>query len=280
MSATVTLLVLAAALAHALWNAFVKKGQDPLISIAGIAASCGFFAALCLPWLGWPEPHIWPWIVTSILIHTVYMLMLSQAYRYGEFSLAYPIARGTAPALVVLASLFLLHEALSLNQLIAIGGILFSILLFALRRFEQVLTNQRSLIYALITACLIASYSLLDGLAARAATNALNYAAWVLTLQAIPVFIVMLQKKGSSALRILQQDIYRIAGGGLMAFCGYSAVLWAMTQAPIALVAAFRESSIIIAALIGTIWFKEPAGWRRILATALIFISVVILNLR
>jgi drug/metabolite transporter (DMT)-like permease len=278
MSTTVTLLVLLAALFHALWNAFVKKGADPLVTVAGIALSCGFFASLLFPFVGWPKPELWPFIFTSISIHTIYMIMLSQAYRYGDFSLAYPIARGTAPALVVVISLLFLDEAFDVGQLVSIGGILFGIFLFALRRFGDVIADKRSLIYALITAVLIASYTLLDGYGARLSSSAFNYIAWTLSLQAFPIFFYMLYKNGREALGDLKRNAVSIIGGGFMAVSGYGIVLWAMTQAPIALVATLRETSIIIAALIGMFWMKEPGGWRRIVAAVIIFASVVYLK--
>lgn len=279
MSTTVTLLVLAAALFHALWNAFVKQGVTPLVSIAGIALSCGFFAALALPFVGFLEAALWPWVLASIVIHTVYMIMLSQAYHYGDFSLAYPIARGTAPALVTAISIIFLHEDFSGSQLIAIGGILFGIFVFVFQKLEKAASDRLTLIYALLTACLIATYTLVDGTGTRHAKNPLNYIAWVFVLQAFPIFFYMLYKHGKNGVISLMTTPWQIIGGGLMAFAGYAIVLWAMTKAPIALVATLRETSIIIAALIGMFWMKEQGGWKRIVAAIIIFVSVVYLKI-
>lgn len=278
MSTAVTILVLAAALFHALWNAFVKKGEAPLISVAGIAVSCGFFAALMIPFVGWPNQGLWPWVLVSISIHTVYMITLSQAYRYGDFSLAYPIARGTAPALVVIVSLVFLKEEFEPAQLVAITGILLGIFLFAFRKFGRVVSDKRSLTYALLTAVLIMSYILVDGTGTRRADNPLNYIAWILFLQTFPILSFMLLRHGIAGVQGLKDNMWTMLGGGFMAFSGYGIVLWAMTQAPIALVATLRETSIIIASLIGMIWFKEPGGWRRIPAAFIIFVSVVYLK--
>jgi len=278
MSTTVTLLVLTAALFHALWNAFVKKGHDPLVSIAGIALACGSFSALFLPFVGWPEPHLWPWIIVAITIHTIYMITLSQAYRYGDFSMAYPIARGLAPAIVVIVSLVFLNENFQKSQLIAIAGILFGIFIFVFQKLGSLISDKKSLLYALITACLIASYTLLDGFATRQAHNPFNYIAWMVFLQTFPIFSFMLYKKGKAGAVSLMNTPRQILGGGFMAFAGYAIVLWAMTKAPIALVATLRETSIIIAALIGMFWMKEQGGWRRIVAAIIIFLSVVYLK--
>ena len=278
MSTTVTLLVLLAALFHALWNASVKKGNDPLISITGVALISGVFAALFLPFVGWLEPHLWPWVLVSVFIHTIYMIMLSQSYRYGDFSIAYPIARGTAPAIVVIISLLFLDEKFESPQLIAIGGILFGIFLFIFQKVEAFVTDKKMFIYALITACLIASYTLVDGVGTRKAQNPLNYITWMIFIQTFPVFSYMLYKKGKAGAISLTKTPLQVIGGGVMAFVGYTIVLWAMTKAPIALVATLRETSIILAALIGMFWMKEKGGWRRIAAAFIIFLSVVYLK--
>jgi drug/metabolite transporter (DMT)-like permease len=278
VSTTVTLLVLTAALFHALWNAFVKKGATPLISIAGIALFCGFFSALFLPFVGWPESGLWPWILTSISIHTIYMIMLSQAYRYGDYSMAYPVARGTAPAIVMIISLVFLHESYQSAQLVAISGILLGIFLFVFQKIGRLVKDRRSLYYALLTAVLIASYTLVDGVGTRKAQNPLNYIAWIIFLQTFPIVAYMLSQHGRAGIAVIRTNFWQLFGGGFMAYSGYAIVLWAMTHAPIALVATLRETSIIIAALIGMFWFKEAGGWRRIAAAIIIFISVVYLK--
>jgi drug/metabolite transporter (DMT)-like permease len=279
MSTSVTLLVLAAAVFHALWNAFIKTGRDPLISVTGIALGSGVIALLALPFVGWPDPGILPWLLASVALHVVSMITLSQAYRYGDFSLAYPIARGAAPAMVVVVTLLFLDEQLEPRQLIAVLGVLFGISLFALRRFGAVVADLRSLAYALITAALIAAYTLVDGTGVRIATSSLNYAAWMALLETPLIALYMYSRRGAHGFAVLREHATRLFAGGVMAVAGYAIILWAMTQAPIALVAAFRETSIIIAALIGMFWFKEPAGWRRIAAALIIFASVVYLKM-
>ncbi len=279
MSTSVTLLVLAAAVFHALWNAFIKTGRDPLISVTGIALGSGLTAMLVLPFVGWPDPGILPWLIASVALHVVYMITLSQAYRYGDFSLAYPIARGAAPAMVVVITTVFLDEVLESRQLVAVLGILFGIALFALRRFGAVVSDLRSLSYALITAVLIAAYTLVDGLGVRIAESVLNYAAWMAVMEMPLIALYMYSRRGLHGFQVLRDHAPRLMAGGFMAVAGYGIILWAMTQAPIALVAAFRETSIIIAALIGMFWFKEPSGWRRIAAALVIFASVAYLRL-
>ena len=279
MTSTVTLLVLAAAMFHAIWNAFIKTGRDPLISVTGIAVGSGLIAVLVLPFVGWPDSGTMPWLIASVILHVAYMITLSQAYRYGDFSLAYPIARGAAPAMVVIVTVLFLDEKLESRQLISVLGVLFGIALFALRRFGAVVSDLRSLSYALITAVLIAMYTLVDGLGVRVADQFLNYAAWMAAMETPLIVLYMYHRRGAQGFQVLRDHAPRLMAGGIMAVAGYAIILWAMTQAPIALVAAFRETSIIIAALIGMFWFKEPSGWRRIAAACIIFASVVYLRL-
>lgn len=278
MSATVTLLVLLAATFHALWNALGKKSADTLVSIAGIALSCGVFAATLFPFVGWPEPMAWRWIGVSICIHTAYMVMLSQAYHYGDFSLAYPVARGVAPVLVLGFSLLILDEVLQPRQFIAIGGILLGILLFATRSLGQGAVAGRSLVYAILTAVLISAYTLVDGVGVRSSGSTLNYIAWVFFLQAFPIFGYMVYQRGFTGIQRLRAEWRTLLLAGLFSIASYGIVLWAMTVAPIALVAALRETSIIIAALIGLFWLRERGGSRHLMAALVIFLSVVYLK--
>ncbi len=206
------------------------------------------------------------------------MITLSQAYRYGDFSVAYPVARGTAPALVVIVSLLFLDEKFENAQLVAIGGILLGIFIFVFQKMGKLISDKKSLMYALATACIIATYTLLDGSATRQVHNPFNYIAWMVFLQTFPIFSFMLYKKGKAGAVSLMGTPWSVLDGGFMAFVAYPIVLWAVTKAPIALIAILRETSIIIAALIGMFWMKEQGGWRRIVAALIIFISVVYLK--
>ena len=131
MEFNIILLVLGAALLHAVWNASVKFAGDPLISISGITVFGSFATMLTLPFVGWPDINIWPWLLVSIILHTLYLIILSSAYQCGDYSLVYPVARGTAPVFIALASLFVLNDDISNNQWIAVVG------LYAFHRLER-----------------------------------------------------------------------------------------------------------------------------------------------
>ena len=279
MDLFVTLAVLIAALVHAIWNAFVKTGDDQLVSITGIAAGATVTALFIFPFSTAPHPESWPFIFASILLHVGYMIALSQAYRYSDFSSAYPIARGTAPILVMAWSVIFLQEALSSRELLAIFGIIVGILVFSTRRIGSVVNDRKAIFYALLTAVFIAAYTIVDGIGVRLSGSVSGYIVWMTTFEVFPLLAYTYSRRGSKVFTALMENAIPMLFAGMMAVGGYWIIIWAMTQAPIALVAALRESSIIIAALIGAYYFKEPSGKRRIIAAIIVCVSVVVLRL-
>lgn len=279
MDLFVTFAVLCAAVSHATWNAFVKKGDDHLISITGIATATAVVALFIFPFSLPPMRASWPYIGASVGIHAAYMIALSQAYRYSDFSSAYPIARGTAPVLIFAWSLLVLKETLSGQELMAVSGIIIGILVFSTRRLGVVVNDRKALVYALLTAFCIAAYTLVDGIGVRKSGSVTGYMVWMNILEIIPLMLYTFLRRGSKVFSALAKNKLLMMMGGMLAFGGYWIVIWAMTQAPIALVAALRETSIIIAALIGAYYFKEPSGKRRIIAAVIVCISVVVLRL-
>jgi drug/metabolite transporter (DMT)-like permease len=278
MDLIVTLAVLCAACAHAIWNAFVKTGDDQLISITGIAAASTVISALIFPFAGTPHADSWPYILASIILHVAYMIALSQAYRYSDFSSAYPIARGTAPILVFAWSFVFLQEALSTREVLAVFGIIVGIMVFSTRRIGAVVSDKKAIFYALLTSLFIAAYTVVDGIGVRLSGTVNGYMVWMTFFEIFPLMLYTYIKRGPKVFTTLAANAKPMLLAGLMAISGYWIVIWAMTQAPIVLVAALRETSIIIAALIGTFYFKEPSGKRRIIAAIIVCISVAILR--
>lgn len=279
MDLFVTLAVLCAAFAHAIWNAFVKTGDDQLISITGLAAGATIVSLVIFPFSGNPAVASWPYIFSSILLHVGYMITLSQAYRYSDFSSAYPIARGTAPILVFAWSFIFLQEVLSPRELLAVFGIIVGILVFSTRRIGAVVNDRKALFYALLTAIFIAAYTVVDGIGVRLSGTVSGYMVWMTSFEIIPLLLYTYAMRGPKVFTALAKNARPMLFAGMMAVGGYWIIIWAMTQAPIALVAALRETSIIIAALIGAFYFKEPSGKRRIIAAIIVCVSVVILRL-
>jgi len=279
MEFNIILLVLGAALLHAVWNASVKFTGDPLISVSGISVFGSFAAMLTLPFVGWPDINIWPWLLVSITLHTLYLITLSSAYQCGDYSLVYPVARGTAPVFIALASLFILNDDVSNNQWIGIIGIIAGVGLYAFHRLGRMMDNKKCLVLSMLTAMLIASYSIIDGLATRAAVDPFQFICYLIFLEFIPILLYTRLRRGPEVYQFIVINWKTLVLSGVMAAIGYSVVMWAMSKAPIVLVTTLRDTSIIFAALIGMFYFKESGGWRRIVAAILIFVSVVFMNI-
>jgi drug/metabolite transporter (DMT)-like permease len=279
MEFNIILLVLSAALLHAVWNASVKFTGDPLISICGITVFGSFAAMITLPFIGWPDITIWPWLLVSIILHTLYFITLSSAYQCGDYSLVYPVARGTAPVFIALASLFVLNDNISNNQWIGIIGIITGVGLYAFHRLERMMDNKKCLLLSILTAMIIASYSIFDGLATRAAVEPFQFIFYSIFLEFIPILLYTRLRRGPEVYQFIAFNWKTLIPSGVMAAIGFAIVMWAMSQAPIVLVTTLRDTSIIFAALIGMFYFKESGGWRRIVAAILIFVSVVFMNI-
>ena len=285
ISTAVLLAVLGAAMLHATWNAMVKSQTDPLVSMAWVSLASGVVAGLLLFTVAIPPAAAWPFLIISTVIHTAYNLLLATAYKQGDFSRIYPIARGSAPFLVTIASLVFLEESLSANALIAIGLILLAILGVAWRRASERApkgdagVGDKSLIFAGLTAVAIAGYTIADGLGGRAAGDPIAYALWLFFIDAWPtIFIIMWLRRGAFW-QTSARDIRLSLAGGLLSMAAYSIVIWAMASAPVAVVAALRESSILFAALIGIFLLKEKPGPVRIAATLMLVAAVALLRL-
>jgi len=278
MDAGVFVVVLLAALFHATWNAFVKADGDRLLFMGVMAGGSGLAALATTPFLPLPAPESWPYILASILLHQCYSLSLLLAYRHGDLSHVYPLARGSAPLIVAALSLTLVGEALSGQGLLGVGLIGLGIMSLALTRGAQKLGNPLAVGFALGTGCFIAGYTLVDGLGARLAGSAHGYAAWMLGLEWIPFVLFVAVRRRGSALSALPRIWKRAFVLGLMSVAAYWAVIWAMSVAPIALVAALRETSIVFAVLFGVLFLKERLSLARLAATLAMLAGSVLLK--
>jgi drug/metabolite transporter (DMT)-like permease len=273
---TVTLLVLSAAVMHATWNAFVKAGNDKAVMQCLVIFFGGIPGLIILPFVPLPDPACWPYLIGSVLAHSVYYFTLVEAYRFGALSQTYPIARGSAPLLIAIAGMMVANEHLNggewLGLIIACAG------LISLAGIPKA-GEGRSILFAFATSLGIACYSVLDGLGVRSTAEGLSYITWLLALEMIPVGLAFLWLRRGRAMASLKENFKRGLFGGIIAGIGYGIVIWAMDFAPMAHVSAMRETSVILAALIGTLVLHEPFGPRRIAAAALVAAGNALLHL-
>jgi drug/metabolite transporter (DMT)-like permease len=270
MSVTLLLLVLAAAVMHATWNALVKSGRDRLIDLTLVIAGAGFLALLAIPFVGIPARESWPWIAASVLTHAGYYVFLLFAYRDGAMSRVYPIARGIAPPLVAIIAIPLAGEVPDLMGAIGLGLVTFGILALAIEPGNMRGREGRSVLYAVLTGLFIVSYVLVDGMGVRASGNPAAYIAWDFFLEAIPLVVFCVYVKRHSFIAHVAHGGWRGLFGGVIAGGGYAIAIWAMSIAPMAQVTALRETSVVFGAAIGAIILKEPFGPRRIAAAVLV----------
>jgi uncharacterized membrane protein len=274
----VTVAVLGAALAHATWNAMLKSSRDVLFDMTLVVFAAGLVTAPFVLVVELPAPAAWSYIIASMLLHIAYYVALVGAYRAGDLSHGYPIMRGIAPLIVSLCALAWLGEAPTpsvwLGVLLICGGVLS--LGFVGFHWRQ---SRVALGWALANACIIASYTLVDAAGVRVAGRAESYVVWLFTLDALPFTLLVFFWKKRQLMQYARRFWLRgLVGGGLSA-AAYGIVLWAMTRAPVAAVAALRETSVIFAALIGAWLLKEGHLARRIAGAATVAAGVIALKI-
>lgn len=270
MTIGVLLLVLAAALMHATWNALVKTGRDRMIDLTVVIVGSGLMAACFIPFVGLPDPAAWKWIGISIVTHIFYYVFLLGAYRYGALSRVYPIARGIAPLFVAVGAIPLANEIPDLFGMIGLGFVTIGILLLAIERGAMTGQQGRSVLYAVLTGCCIVGYVLSDGMGVRASGNPAAYIAWTFGLEAIPMAAYCIWARRWALVPYLKRDGLRGLFGGVIAAGGYAIAIWAMSLAPMAQVTALRETSVVFGAIIGAVILKESFGPKRIIAAILV----------
>lgn len=278
MPPTVFAAVLLAALLHASWNAVLKLGLDRFRTALVLVLAQGAMAALIMPFVPWPGAEALPWIIAGALLHAGYNIFLLQAYSHADLSAAYPLARGTAPVIVMLISISFLGERFTPGQLAAVGLICAGILVMAAKGSALGRMGGTALFYALGTACFTAGYTLVDGMGARIAPSAASYLMATMALATVIFALWALAHRGRGAFRGFGGQWRGGAAAGAMSIAAYWIVVWAFTQAPIALVAALRESSILFAVLISALVLGERVNRWRWLSALGIAGGVVILR--
>ncbi|MDJ1016896.1 MAG: DMT family transporter [Paracoccaceae bacterium] len=278
MSLTVFFAVLLAALLHASWNAAVKGGPDKLLAMSSVILGHVPFALASLLIAPAPEPASYPYLAAGVALHLGYQLFLVKSYALGDLTQVYPIARGSAPLIVAVVSVGFLGVALSIGEVVAVLLIACGILSLALVRKADGQRNGRAAALALTTGCFIAGYSLVDGLGARAAGTSLGFFAWLAVFNGglMAIFLALRSPETLRAVPKAGRGLFIVGGGA--SFIAFAIVTWGFTQAPIALVAALRETSIIFALLIGVVFLKEPLNLLKVASTMLTICGAVLLR--
>ena len=281
MDSLVFAAVLFAAACHAGWNATIKRGLDPLATTVVISIGAAVVAAVVLPVVGLPAPAAWPWCLTSMAIHLVYFSALVESYRSGDMGQVYPIARGSAPLLTATATTLLVGEQLGLAAWAGIVLLVAGVLLLSLRGGRELARLDRHAVaFALLTALTICGYSVVDGVGARHAGNANAYTVALFAGIGPVMTIYALVRRGRGVIGAMRQNWGLGLAGGALQFGSYGIAIWAMTLAPIAIVAALRETSVLFGAAIAVVFLNEPLRASRISAAVMIVLGLGLIRLQ
>ena len=272
----VALVVLAAGALHASWNAITKQLQDRLLAFAMIGLAATIAGALTLAATGWPARAAIPFALGSAVLHVCYEIGLMNAYRLGAFNQTYPIARGTSPLLVAAGAYLLAGERPGAAQLTGVAVLAVGLISLAVSTGRLTRDEAPAVAAALVTGVAIAAYSLVDGLGVRRAHDPYAYAGLLFLAQGPALPLAALVRRPRSAWRD-NSAMTRAFTAGLLSLVAYGAVLWAQTRAPLAEVAALRETSVISAALIGMLCFHERLGRRRVIAAVVVAAGILLI---
>ena len=272
--------VLFAAACHAGWNAAVKKGLDPLVTTVLISLGAALVALPLMPVAGVPAPAAWPWVVASVLIHLAYFAALIESYRAGDMGQVYPVARGSAPLLTAAGTAVIIGERIGAQAWLGVVLLAGGVVLMSLRGGRELARlDRRAVGFALFTAITICAYSLVDGIGARRAGSAHAYSVALFVGIAPVMLAYALARRGRKA--VVEMTRYWGTGlvGGALQLGSYGIAIWAMTVAPIAIVAALRETSVLFGALIAVVVLGEPPRRVRIVAALAIVAGLALIRL-
>ena len=278
MSLNIFLIVILAAFLHAIWNAMVKREDDKYFSLTAIVLGHVPISIVVIFFTPTLSIQSIPYIFASAIFLTGYEWCLLSAYRLEDYTKVYPIARGTAPIFIVILSLLLLNINISRFELIGILIISFGIIILG---FQSIRTfkNYSAIVYAVATGIFISCYSISDGFGGRLSNSPLNYTAWLMILNAVFFSILLkIMNMPKVPLKVLNEGKKIFFIGGTLSYIVYGTIVWAFTQAPLPLVAALRETSIIFALLIGTFFLKEKLTLLKLIAIFIIFFGVALLK--
>jgi drug/metabolite transporter (DMT)-like permease len=271
-------IVIGAGALHATWNAIARQGGDRLMVFAWIGIASTVSGGLGLALTGLPYRAAIGFAVASAIIHVGYDLALMNSYRLGAFNQTYPIARGTSPLVVAVGAYFLANEHLSAAALVGVVTLAIGLMSLAFSAGRVTRADSPAVVVAILTGLTIAAYTIVDGLGVRHSHDPWAYAAFLFVLQGPPMAIVAAFRRPAADWR----ETVAVGYGALAAalsVVAYGVVLWAQTKAPLAEVAAIRETSVVFAALIGFLVLREDFGRRRVAAAVVIATGIVLIGL-
>ncbi|MEV6976338.1 DMT family transporter [Kitasatospora sp. NPDC093806] len=279
MSVTVPVVVLAAAVLHAVWNGLAHRIKDKLVGFALINLAYTACAVVLVALNPIPAAAAWPYLIASVVMQVTSQVLLLRAYQLGDFGQMYPIARGSAPLLVAVLSVTVLGEALGGGEVLGVAVICCGLIGLALAQGIPGRAQLPALGAAAGTGVMIAAYTVLDGGGVRHAGTVGGYVAWLFLLQGPALALIAWARRGRSLLVGAGAAVPFGLLGGVLSLTAYGLVVWAQSRGSLATIAALRETSIVIAALIATVVFRERLGRLRMAASATVLAGIAVLEL-
>jgi drug/metabolite transporter (DMT)-like permease len=273
MTIQVLAMVLLAACIHATWNTWLKLAGDRLVVMSLMGSGWALFSACWLPFLDVPAAAAWPYLLVSVAVHLAYTLVLVPAYRLVDLGVVYPMIRGTGPAVVTLISVLALGEAIGVLGACAVLLVTAGVVALG---WNGGAGSYRTLLFGVLGGGLLAAYTLLDGIGARASGSVHGYAAWLFFLTGIPLLVTGVAVRRGNYLALARPIAMRAVLAGAVASTAFWIVIWALSQAPMSLVAAARETSVVFVAIASGLLLKETVNWA---AIAAVFVGVVLIRL-
>lgn len=280
MTFDVFVMVMGAAFLHAGWNVMVKVNLDRFVMVAIMIMSQILIALLALPFVEIPPPASWPYIWASTALHTAYFCFLIMSYRYGDLSHVYPIARGSAPLIVAIVSVVIVGETLSGQEILSVALIALGVMSLVLTRGASGFREPKGILYALGTGVFIAGYTVVDGVGARLANSAHSYIVWLTIFNGVPTLLLAYCLRRGQFFAQVKTSWKPSAFAGVVSLLAYWIVIWATTLAPLALVSAVRETSMIFAVLFGVFILKERLNLVHLVSIVTTLLGAVILKTR
>jgi len=279
LTTAILLAVLAGALLHASWNALIKWEPDKLAASVAIAVGAGIVAIPLAMASPMPLAPSWPLIAASSIVHVVYFVLVGYALRHADLGVAYPLTRGSAPAFTAIFGAVWLGEMLALSGWLAVGAIAAGVVTLSADALLRGGLTTRAAVLAFANAAIVVAYTLMDGVGARLAGNAIAYVSWMMAGTAALIALIAAVFY-SEKVRGMERGFWiRAFFGGALSIASYGIAIWAMTQAPIGLVAALRETSVLFAAILGALIFDERFGAKRWAALILIVLGIGLLRM-
>jgi drug/metabolite transporter (DMT)-like permease len=273
--------VLAAAALHAGWNAMLKVKLEPFLAMVLINLAASLVTMPLIFVTGWPKAEAWPWLIASVTIHVGYYITLTSAYERADMGQVYPIARGSAPLMTAAVGILFLGEPVSPVGMAGIAVLGCGIFVMSMKSAQDAMhMDRKALMFALATAVTICLYTISDGKGARISGDPAAYIVALFIIDGLVFTAYAVMRRGFHGLRPILGFVGPGVAGGAMSAGAYGIAIWAMTVAPIPLVAAVRETSVLFAAVIAVVFLKEPLRTNRIVAACLIVAGLVLIRLQ